>query len=79
MYITGNFGFYLQIQTKDADGIEEVILIHSFDDGPWSNLSMNERSEDSEWYEVDLEFPSFELYETHSVDVIYTAMDTLGN
>ncbi|MGD2072533.1 MAG: hypothetical protein PVG65_03495 [Candidatus Thorarchaeota archaeon] len=42
MYITGNFGFYLQIQTKDADGIEEVILIHSFDDGPWSNLSMNE-------------------------------------
>jgi hypothetical protein len=47
-YIQGNFTLPLQILVKDTDGIEEVILIHSFDDGPWSNLSMNERSEDSE-------------------------------
>jgi hypothetical protein len=79
MYIQGNYSLPLQILVEDIDGVEDVILTYSFNNSPWSNVSMTEMSGESGWYEANLDFPSFEMYDRHSVDVQYAAKDTLGN
>jgi hypothetical protein len=80
IYPFDNFSLPVRILVEDPDGVEAVFAIYSFNNGPWSNISMTEDDNDPGWYETSLDFPGFsQTSELHTCAVKYTAKDTLGN
>ncbi len=85
VYWEFEFNLSLQVLVQDPNGVDTVLMMYSYAEGPWQNLSMTEDTSNASWFRCFLLFPA-NLSETpitgfqgYTYQVKYAAKDLLND